>query len=31
MPTIQSEAANAGMIWGQQLGMKVAQKLSNEK
>ena len=28
LPAVQSEAANAGMIWGQQLGIKVMENLS---
>ncbi len=31
MPTIQTESANAGMVWGQQLGMEVAQKLMSKE
>lgn len=31
MPLIQTESANAGMVWGQQLGMEVAQKLDSKK
>lgn len=31
MPTIQTESANAGMVWGQQLGMEVAQKLMTKE
>lgn len=31
MPIVQAEAANAGMIWGQQLGMKVAEKLMSKE
>lgn len=31
MPTIQAEAANAGMVWGQQLGMEVAEKLMSKE
>lgn len=31
MPQIQIESMNEGMLWGQQLGMEVAQKLMNKE
>lgn len=31
MPQIQVESANVGMIWGQELGMQVAQRLMSKE